>query len=193
MSRLGKKPITIPEKVKAEFKNGILEISGANGKLSQLIDERINVKIENSTVTLEQKAESKEANMMQGLMRGLVCNMIEGVTSGYKKELELDGLGFKAVMSGKQITLTVGYSHTVTLDIPEGIKVVTGMTQDKIPTLTISGADKQKVGAFAAQVRAVKPPEPYKGFGIKYVGEKIIRKAGKAAAGSPRSGCSLPA
>ena len=186
MSRLGKKPITIPEKVKAEFKNGILEVSGANGKLSQLIDERINVKIENSTVTLEQKAESKEANMMQGLMRGLVCNMIEGVTSGYKKELELDGLGFKAVMSGKQITLTVGYSHTVTLDIPEGIKVVTGMTQDKVPTLTITGADKQKVGAFAAQVRAVKPPEPYKGFGIKYVGEKIIRKAGKAAAGSKK-------
>lgn len=186
MSRLGKKPITIPEKVKAEFKNGILEVSGANGKLSQVIDETVNVKIENGTITVEQKVESKQANMMQGLMRGLICNMIEGVTTGYKKELELDGLGFKAVMSGKQLTLTVGYSHTVTVEIPEGIKVVAGMTQDKIPTLTITGADKQKVGAFAAEVRAVKPPEPYKGFGIKYVGEKIIRKAGKAAAGSKK-------
>jgi large subunit ribosomal protein L6 len=186
MSRLGKKPITIPEKVKVELKNGILEVSGANGKLSQAIDERINLKIEKTEILVEQKAESKEANVMQGLMRGLICNMIEGVTNGYKKELELNGLGFKSVISGKNITLTVGYSHTVTLEIPEGVKVVAGMTQDKIPTLTITGADKQKVGAFAAEVRAVKPPEPYKGFGIRYVGEKIIRKAGKAAAGSKK-------
>ena len=186
MSRLGKKPITIPEKVKAEFKNGILEVSGANGKLSQIIDEKVNLKIENATITVEQKVASKEANVKQGLMRGLICNMIEGVTTGYKKELELNGLGFKSVISGKNIILTVGYSHTVTLEIPEGIKVVSGMTKDKIPTLTITGADKQKVGAFAAEVRAVKPPEPYKGFGIRYVGEKIIRKAGKAAAGSKK-------
>ena len=130
MSRLGKKPITIPEKVKVEFKDGVLEVSGANGKLSQPISSEINVKIENSTVTLEQKQESRQANMLQGLTRGLVCNMIEGVTNGYKKELELNGLGFKAVMSGKLITLTVGYSHTVTLEIPEGLKVVVGMTQD---------------------------------------------------------------
>lgn len=186
MSRLGRKPITIPEKVKVEFKNGILEVSGANGKLSQSINDEINVKIENSTVTVEQKNPSRQANMLQGLIRGLICNMIEGVTTGYKKELELNGLGFKAVMSGKLITLTVGYSHTVTLEIPEGLKVVIGMTQDKVPTLTITGCDKQKVGAFAAQVRAVKPPEPYKGFGIKYFGEKIIRKAGKAAAGAKK-------
>lgn len=183
---LGKKPITVPEKVKVEFKNGVLEVSGPNGKLSQVIADEIDVKIEKTAIILGQKVESKQANMMQGLMRGLVCNMIEGVTTGYKKELELDGLGYKAVMSGKMITLTVGYSHTVTLEIPEEIKVTVGMTQDKVPTLTIAGADKQKVGAFASQVRAVKPPEPYKGFGIKYVGEKIIRKAGKAAAGSKK-------
>ena len=186
MSRLGKKPITIPEKVKVEFKNGILEVSGANGKLSQVIDEKVDVKVEKAQILIEQKKESKEANVKQGLTRGLVCNMIEGVTTGYKKELELNGLGFKSVISGKNITLTVGYSHTVTLEIPEGIKVVSGMTKDKIPTLTITGSDKQKVGAFAAEVRAVKPPEPYKGFGIRYVGEKIIRKAGKAAAGSKK-------
>lgn len=186
MSRLGKKPITIPEKVKVELKNDVIEVSGKNGKLSQAIPEHLAVKIENGSVLVEMKDESRQANMYQGLLRGLICNMIDGVVDGYKKELELNGLGFKAVLTGKNLTLTVGYSHTVTKVVPDGIKVVVGMTQDKIPTLTITGCDKQKVGAFAAQVRAVKPPEPYKGFGIKYVGEKIIRKAGKAAAGSKK-------
>lgn len=186
MSRLGKKPITIPEKVKVEFKNGILEVSGTTGKLSQKINEKIDIKIEGNSVVAEMKEESREANMLQGLTRGLIGNMFEGVISGYKKELELNGLGFKAVAEGKKITFTVGYSHTVTKEIPEGIKVVLGMTADKIPTLSVSGIDKQAVGSFAAEVRAIKPPEPYKGFGIRYAGEKIIRKAGKAAAGSKK-------
>lgn len=186
MSRLGKKPIVVPEKIKVEFKNGILEVSGANGKLSQVINKKINPKIEAGSITLERVDNSKESNILQGLTRGLVSNMIEGLTNGYKKELELNGLGFKAVLAGKSLTLTVGYSHTVTKEVPEGVKVVVGMTQDKIPTLTITGIDKQKVGAFAAQVRAVKPPEPYQGFGIRYAGEKILRKAGKAAAGSKK-------
>lgn len=182
MSRLGRKPIAVPEKVKAEFKNGVLEISGPKEKLSQKIDERITVKLDNSSITLEKKEDTREADMLQGLLRGLIGNMIEGVTNGYKKELELNGLGFKAVLTGSQLTLTVGFSHTVTKEVPKSLKVVVGMTTDKIPTLTITGADKQVVGAFAAEVRAVKPPEPYKGFGIRYAGEKIIRKAGKAAA-----------
>ena len=186
MSRLGKKPIVVPEKIKVEFKNGVLEVSGANGKLSQVINKKINPKIEKGSITLEKADDSKEANILQGLTRGLVCNMIEGLTNGYKKELEMNGLGFKAVLAGKNLTLTVGYSHTVTKVVPDGIKVVIGMTQDKIPTLTITGVDKQKVGAFAAEVRATKPPEPYQGFGIRYAGEKIIRKAGKAAAGSKK-------
>jgi large subunit ribosomal protein L6 len=181
MSRLGKKPITIPEKVKVELKNDVIEVSGKNGKLSQAIPEHLAVKIDNGSVLVEMKDESRQANMYQGLLRGLICNMIDGVVDGYKKELELNGLGFKAVLTGKNLTLTVGYSHTVTKVVPDGIKVVVGMTQDKIPTLTITGIDKQAVGAFAAQVRAVKPPEPYQGFGIRYAGEKILRKAGKAA------------
>ena len=186
MSRLGRKPITIPEKVKVEFKNGILEVSGATGKLSQEINKKISVKLDKESILLEKVDESREANMLQGLTRGLICNMIEGVVTGYKKELELNGLGFKAVLEGKKITLTVGYSHTITKEVPAGIKVVIGMTADKIPTLTITGIDKQLVGAFAAEIRAAKPPEPYKGFGIRYAGEKIIRKAGKAAAASAK-------
>lgn len=186
MSRLGKKPITIPEKIKAEFKNGILEISGTTGKLSQNIHEKIDIKIDGKAILVEMKEETREANMLQGLTRGLICNMIEGITTGYKKELELNGLGFKAVAEGKKITFTVGYSHTVTKEVPEGVKVVLGMSADKIPTLSVSGIDKQAVGSFAAEVRAIKPPEPYKGFGIRYAGEKIIRKAGKAAAGSKK-------
>lgn len=182
MSRLGRKPIAIPEKIKVEFKNGILEVSGAKEKLSQKINEKLDVKIDKGAVTLEMKETTREANMLQGLTRGLIVNMIEGVTNGYKKELELNGLGFKAVLTGANLTLTVGLSHTVTKEVPKTVKVVVGMNADKMPTLTITGADKQAVGAFAAEVRAVKPPEPYKGFGIRYVGEKIIRKAGKAAA-----------
>ncbi|MDD2523400.1 MAG: 50S ribosomal protein L6 [Endomicrobiaceae bacterium] len=186
MSRLGKKPITIPEKVKAEFKNGILEVSGTAGKLSQVIHEKIKVTLDKASVLLEKVDDSREANMLQGLTRGLICNMIEGVVNGYKKELELNGLGFKAVLEGKKITMAVGYSHNVVKYVPDGIKVVVGMTTDKIPTLTITGIDKQAVGSFAAEIRASKPPEPYKGFGIRYAGEKIIRKAGKAAASSKK-------
>jgi large subunit ribosomal protein L6 len=182
MSRLGRKSIAIPEKVKVEFKDGILEVSGLKEKLSQKIDERLNVKLDKETVTFEKKEDTREANMLQGLLRGLVVNMIEGVTNGYKKELQLNGLGFKAVLTGNKLTLTVGFSHTVTKEVPKNVKVVIGVTSDKMPTLIISGADKQAVGAFAAEVRAVKPPEPYKGFGIRYTGEKIIRKAGKSAA-----------
>ncbi len=186
MSRLGRKPITIPEKVKAEFKNGVLEISGSTGKLFQKIDEKILVKLDKGSITLEKADESREVNMLQGLTRGLICNMIEGVITGYKKELELNGLGFKAALEGKKLVLTVGFSHIVTKEVPSDIKVVVGATADKIPTLTVTGINKQVVGAFAAEVRAVKPPEPYKGFGIRYAGEKIIRKAGKAAAASAK-------
>ena len=182
MSRLGRKPIAIPEKVKVEFKNGVLEVSGAKEKLSQKIDERLTVKLDATSITLEKKEDTREADMLQGLLRGLIGNMIEGVINGYKKVLELNGLGFKAVLTGNQLVLTVGFSHTVTKEVPKNVKVVVGVTADKIPTLTITGADKQAVGAFSAEVRAVKPPEPYKGFGIRYAGEKIIRKAGKAAA-----------
>jgi large subunit ribosomal protein L6 len=185
MSRLGKKPVQIPDKVKAEFKNGLLEITGPGGKLSQSIDNKISIKIDKDNIFVEAFGKSREHNMFHGLTRGLIVNMIEGVTKGFKKELEAVGLGYKAnIEGGKKLVLAVGFSHLVNLDIPLTIKVVTALTPDKNTLITVTGIDKYEVGAFAAKIRAVKPPEPYKGFGIRYLGEKIIRKAGKAAAGS---------
>lgn len=185
MSRLGKKPVALPEKVKAEFKNGVLEVTGPGGKLSQLIDKKISVKIDKDSVLLEALGDSREHNMMHGLYRGIANNMVEGVTKGFKKELEIIGLGYKAnVEGGKNLVMSVGFSHTVSLAIPSTVKVTAALTPDKNTLVTVTGTDKYEVGAFAAKVRAVKPSEPYKGFGVKYVGEHIIRKAGKAAAGS---------
>ena len=185
MSRLGKKPVQLPEKVKAEFKNGVLEITGPGGKLLQPIDKKIGIKIDKSSLLVEALGNSREHNMMHGLHRGLIVNMIEGVTKGFKKELEIIGLGYKAnIEGGKNIVVSVGFSHTVSLPIPSAVKVTAALTPDKNTLVTITGTDKYEVGAFAAKIRAVKPPEPYKGFGVRYVGEHIIRKAGKAAAGA---------
>jgi large subunit ribosomal protein L6 len=183
MSRLGKKPVCMPEKVKAEFKKGMLEVKGPGGNLFQVIDKRINVKIDNSAILVEALGDSRRHNMLHGLTRGLIVNMVEGVTKGFKKELEIVGLGYKAnVESGKKLIIAVGFSHLVTFRIPCTVKVNAVLTPDKNTLITITGIDKYEVGAFAARVRAIKPAEPYKGFGIKYLGEKIIRKAGKAAA-----------
>jgi large subunit ribosomal protein L6 len=185
MSRLGKKPVQIPEKVKAEFKNGLLEITGPGGKLSQAIDNKINIKIDEDSILVEALGQSREHNMFHGLTRGLIVNMVHGVTKGFKKELEAIGLGYKVnIEGGKKLVLAVGFSHLVNLAIPSTIKVTAALTPDKNTLITVTGIDKYEVGAFAAKIRAVKPPEPYKGFGIRYLGEKIIRKAGKAAAGS---------
>ncbi|MCL2485891.1 MAG: 50S ribosomal protein L6 [Endomicrobia bacterium] len=199
MSRLGKKPVQIPEKVKAEFKNGVLEITGPGGKLSQPIDKRIGIKIDKDSLLVEALGKSREHNMMHGLHRGLVVNMIEGVTHGYKKELKAIGLGYKAnIEGGKKLVLNVGFSHQVNLDIPSAVKVTSVLDADKNTIITVTGIDKYEVGAFAAKVKAVKPTEPYKGFGIRYTtsamsadgktvvytDEHVIRKAGKAAAGS---------
>jgi len=201
MSRLGKKPVQLPEKVKAEFKNGVLEITGPLGKLTQKMDKKIGVKVDNNSLLVEALGNSREHNMLHGLYRGLVVNMVEGVTKGYKKELKGIGLGYKAnIEGGKNLVLTVGFSHLVNLEIPSTVKVTAVLDADKNTIITVTGIDKSEVGAFAAKVRAVKPPEPYKGFGIRYTksamsadgknviytDEHIIRKAGKAAAGAAK-------
>jgi large subunit ribosomal protein L6 len=175
------------EKVKAEFKEGILEVTGPCGKLLQVIDKKMNVKIDKNTIFVEALGDSRRHNMLHGLIRGLVVNMVEGVTRGFKKELEIIGLGYKAsVESGKNLVMAVGFSHLVTLPVPCTVKVDAVLTPDKNTLITVTGIDKYEVGAFAARIRAVKPAEPYKGFGIKYAGEKIIRKAGKAAASASK-------
>jgi large subunit ribosomal protein L6 len=185
MSRLSKKPVYIPEKVKAEFRDGMLEISGPGGKLLQVVNREINVKIDKDNLLIESLGNSRRHDMLRGLIRGLVVNMIEGVTKGFRKELEIVGLGYKAsVEDEKNLVMAVGFSHLVTLTIPSAVKVNVVLTPDKNTLVSVTGIDKYEVGAFAARIRAVKPPEPYKGFGIRYSGEKIIRKAGKAAAGS---------
>jgi len=197
MSRLGKKPVQIPEKVKAEFKNGVLEITGPGGKLLQPVDKRIAVKVDGKNILVEPLGNTRDHNMLHGLYRGLIINMIEGVTKGFKKELRAIGLGYKAnIEGGKNLMLTVGFSHNVNVPIPQTVKVTSVLDADKNTIITITGADKYEVGAFAARIKAVKPPEPYKGFGIRYTtsslsadgkttvyaDEHIIRKAGKAAA-----------
>jgi large subunit ribosomal protein L6 len=173
----------VPEKVKAEFNNGVLEITGPGGKLSQVIDSKINIKIDKDSILVEALGESCEHNMLHGLTRGLVVNMIKGVTAGFKKELEVIGLVYKvSIEGGKKLVLAVGFSHLVNLLIPSTVKVTTALMPDKNTLITVTGIDKYEVGAFAAKIRAVKHPEPYKGFGIRYLGEKIIRKAGKTTA-----------
>jgi large subunit ribosomal protein L6 len=175
----------MPEKVKAEFNNGLLGITGPGGKLSQVIDNKINIKIDRDSIFVEALGESRKHNMLHGLTRGLVVNMIEGVTSGFKKELEAIGLGYKvSIEGGKKLVLAVGFSHLVNLSIPSTVKVTVVLMPDRNTLITVMGIDKYEVGAFAAKIKAVKPPEVYKGFGIRYLGEKIIRKAGKAATGS---------
>lgn len=180
MSRLGKKPLPIPEKVKVEVKKNVLEISGPAGKISQPIDSRLSAKTENNQVFIEAKGEGREYSMMHGLTRGLIKNALAGAAAGFKKDLEIQGLGFKAIAEGKDIVFTLGYSHAIRFPVPEGIKI----TIEKQTMVSVSGVDKAMVGEVAASIRALKKPEPYKGTGVRYVGEHIIRKAGKAAAGS---------
>lgn len=180
MSRLGKKPLQIPEKVKVEFKDHTLKITGPLGTLVQPVPDSIDVKVEDKQILFKGKDSTRENKMLHGLTRGLAKNNFEGVVSGFKKELEIQGLGYKAALEGKNLNLQLGFSHPVNVTIPEGIKIEV----EKQTRISISGKDKMLVGKLASHIRSFRPPEPYKGTGIKYVGEHIIRKAGKAAAGA---------
>jgi large subunit ribosomal protein L6 len=184
MSRLGKKPLPIPEKVKVEFKNNTLEATGPLGKMSQPIHPRITIKVDKSQLLVEPLGSSREDNMLHGLTRGLVKNALDGVSLGFKKNLEVQGLGYKVALEGNKLTMQLGFSHPVVFPVPEGIKVVV----DKQTLISISGVDKALVGEVAARIRALRPPEPYKGTGVRYAGEHIIRKVGKTAAGSSGGG-----
>jgi large subunit ribosomal protein L6 len=185
MSRLGKKPIQIPVKVEVEFKDRILEVTGPKGKLLQTINKKVNVRINDGNIFVEVLGSSREHNMLHGLIRGLIVNMVKGVTEGFRKELEAIGLGYKInIENDKKLMMMVGFSHIVNLDIPSTVKIIVTLTPDKNFLITVMGIDKYEVGAFSAKIRAIKPPDHYKGFGIRYLGEKIIKKAGKAAAGS---------
>ncbi|MBU2568049.1 MAG: 50S ribosomal protein L6 [Elusimicrobia bacterium] len=180
MSRLAKKSILIPEKVKVVQEDNVLRVEGPLGKLSQPMLRTIRVKIEGNNINVLRSGDARNDRMMQGLVWALTKNMINGVTSGFKKDMEIRGVGFNAQVVGNEIVLRLGFSHPVKYKIPEGIKIT---TDQKGVFFTVSGFDKQLVGETAAQIRRSKPPEHYKGTGIRYVGEYVIKKAGKAAVG----------
>lgn len=178
MSRIGKKIINIPSGVDVKVDGGIITVKGPKGELTQKLHDHVFINIADNVVTVKVKDETKkEDKSLWGLFASLIINMIAGVTEGFSKELEINGVGFKATVAGKTLTLNVGFSHPVEFATPDGIDIK--VEGNKI---TITGIDKQLVGEVAAQIRKVKKPEPYKGKGIKYIDEQIRRKAGKAAA-----------
>jgi large subunit ribosomal protein L6 len=175
MSRVGKNPVVIPDGVNVEVSGGKLSAKGKLGVLTMGLSSEVSVKIENGQVLVQPVGSSKRARMMWGTTRNLVRNMVTGVATGYSKALEISGVGYRAAVQGKDLVLQLGYSHEIKYPIPEGITV----KAEKPTALTISGADRQKVGQVAAEIRSFRGPEPYKGKGIKYDTETILRKEGK--------------
>ena len=178
MSRIGKQPIGIPDGVTIEVANGEVQAKGPKGTLRCVVPAGIGAKVEDGKLIFDRPDDKKESRARHGLARALANNMVSGVSSGFSKRLEIEGVGYRADVKGKVLNLLIGFSHLVKMDIPEGLKVsVEGNTK-----LQIEGADKQLVGQFAADVRSLRPPEPYKGKGIRYHDEHIRRKVGKAGA-----------
>lgn len=183
MSRIGKSVITVPPGVQIDrLDNNKIKIKGPKGELVQQINPDLIVKIEDSEVVVERPTEQKRHKSMHGLYNSLIRNMITGVSEGFVKELELIGVGFRASNTGNLLELSVGYSHTVLFSIPDDLKLETAMEKGKNPLIRLEGIDKQLIGQVAAKIRSIRKPEPYKGKGIKYVGEHIRRKAGKTTA-----------
>ena len=175
MSRIGKKPVAIPSGVEAKIDNGTLTVKGPKGTLSLGLSDFIDYKVEDGEIAVNPANDTKQARSYWGMQRTLVSNLVEGVTDGFSKTLEISGVGYRAQAQGNKLKLQLGYSHDVDLDVPEGLDV---KTPDQT-TVIISGIDKQAVGQFAAEIRRWRKPEPYKGKGIKYQGEYIFRKEGK--------------
>jgi large subunit ribosomal protein L6 len=179
MSRIGKQPVPIPDKVKVDVKGHTVSVEGPKGKVSKTFAPVVSISISDKTVTVSRNEDdSRFAKAMYGTVRSIIAGMVKGVSEGYSKELEIQGVGFKANLKGKVLDLALGYSHPILMDIPEGIKVtVTDQTKVKV-----EGADKQLVGAVTAEIRSYYPPEPYKGKGVRIVGERVRRKEGKTVA-----------
>jgi large subunit ribosomal protein L6 len=178
MSRIGKKPILIPKDVKIELKDGVVTVSGSKGSLKQSLSSRISAEIKDNQLFLSRATDTKLDKSLHGLSRALISNMIKGTTEGYVKELEIIGVGFRAQVQGNNLNMQLGFSHPVNFPIPEGIKIET----PKQTQIVVRGIDKQKVGEIATEIRAIYPPEPYKGKGIRFAGEYVKRKVGKAQA-----------
>ena len=175
MSRIGKQPIAIPPKVKVEVKGQQVFVEGPKGKLNWELPGRTSIKVENGKLLVSREGDDDAVKALHGLSRALVNNMVRGVNEGFVKKLEIQGVGFKAAVQGNAVSLSLGYSHPVVYPIPNQIKV----TVEENTKLTIEGPDRQVVGEVAAELRSFYPPEPYKGKGIRYVGEHVVRKEGK--------------
>jgi large subunit ribosomal protein L6 len=175
MSRIGKKPVPVPTGVTANVEGQTVKVKGPKGALQLMLHDDVAAKLDQGAITITPHSQTKRARSMWGLSRTLVANLIAGVTSGFEKRLEITGVGYRAAVQGKNLQLALGYSHDVVYPIPEGIQIVTPRPIE----IVITGMDRHKVGQVAAEIRAFRPPEPYKGKGVKYAGEFIFRKEGK--------------
>jgi len=182
MSRIGNKPIDLPESVTFDVKDSLVTVKGPRGSLQQEISSEFNIKEKERVITIERPTEQKRHKALHGLYRSLVNNMIVGVTEGFKIQLEFVGVGYKASIQGNVLELSLGYSHNIFMSIPEELKVTAETQKGKNPIVTLEGSDKQLIGHVAAKIRSLRKVEPYKGKGVKYVGEQIRRKAGKTIA-----------
>jgi large subunit ribosomal protein L6 len=177
MSRIGKQPIEIPDGVEVDVKPGSVTVKGPKGELNQVVDPDMKVELDNGTVKVERPTDRGEHRALHGLTRSLIANMVQGVTDGYEKRLEIQGVGYRAQLKGKALEMALGYSHPVTIQAPDGIEFEVPQPTEVV----VRGIDKQMVGEIAARVRKSRPPEPYKGKGVRYAGEHVSRKVGKRA------------
>ncbi|HET8573421.1 MAG TPA: 50S ribosomal protein L6 [Edaphocola sp.] len=182
MSRIGKNPIKLTDKISVSIdKENIVTVKGPKGVLSEKIDKDIKVEEKDGHIVLTRPTEQIRHRALHGLSRALIANMVEGVTNGYKKELELVGVGYRAAVSGQQLDLSLGYSHNIIVELPAEVKAEAKMEKGKAPVVTLESIDKQLIGQVAAKIRSLRKPEPYKGKGVRFVGEVVRRKAGKTA------------
>jgi large subunit ribosomal protein L6 len=181
MSRIGKAPITIPAGIEISTEGNLVKVKGKKGELHQQMEDSVSMHIDNNVITFSRKSDAPSDRSKHGLYRALVQNMITGVSEGFKKEMEIIGVGYRANANGQQLELALGFSHAIILEIPSEVKVSATTEKGKAPVVTLESHDKQLLGQVAAKIRSLRKPEPYKGKGIRFVGEDIRRKAGKSA------------
>ncbi len=182
MSRIGKLPVNLPKGVTVSVSDAnVVSVKGPLGELTQIVSKDLKVEVVDNTIVLKRPTESKNHKSLHGLYRALIANMVVGVSQGFKKELELVGVGYRAEAKGQQLEMSLGYSHDIIMQLPDEVRIETKTERRSNPVITLTSMDKQLIGHVAAKIRSLRPPEPYKGKGIKFVGEQLRRKAGKSA------------
>ncbi len=182
MSRIGNEPIAIAQGVEVKVENGLVTVKGPKGTLTQEVDTAITVEVNDNIINVKRHTEQKDHKAKHGLYRALIYNMVEGVSKGFKTQQELVGVGYRATNQGQKLELSLGFSHHIVFELPQEIKITTESVRGKNPIITLESHDKQLIGHVAAKIRSLRKPEPYKGKGVKFVGEQLRRKAGKSAA-----------